>query len=86
MIDPSYYSFEHDGYKAFQSYDDPDIFIEKSPYYTFCDFCSPCAPGAGYLTTEGNVKTYCFGHDWFFNSKAPYRVFSVETKEEIFPN
>lgn len=26
-----------------------DIMIVKSPYYTYASFCSPCAPGAGYL-------------------------------------
>jgi hypothetical protein len=26
-----------------------DIMIIKSPYYTYAQFCSPCAPGAGYL-------------------------------------
>lgn len=26
-----------------------DIFIIKSPYYTYAQYCSPCAPGAGYL-------------------------------------
>lgn len=35
-------------YKAHHS-DDGDIFIEKAPYFTYAQFCSPCAPGAGYL-------------------------------------
>ena len=26
-----------------------DIFVLKSPYFTFAQFCSPCAPGACYL-------------------------------------
>lgn len=29
--------------------EDGDIFITKSPYFTYAQFCSPCAPGAGYL-------------------------------------
>jgi hypothetical protein len=29
---------------------DGDIFITKSPYFTRAQFCSPCAPGACYLT------------------------------------
>lgn len=47
--------------------EDGDIFITKSPYYTYARFCSPCAPGAGYLmnASEYGVKTYCFGHSWF---------------------
>ena len=54
-----------------------DIFIIKSPYYTLCDYCSPCAPGAGDLSTTGNVKTYCFGDDWFDDGVAPYPIFTV---------
>lgn len=38
-------------YKATQSGDDRDIFVLKSPYFTRCRYCSPCAPGAGYLTS-----------------------------------
>ena len=29
--------------------DDFGIFVMKSPYYTYCRGCSPCAPGAGDL-------------------------------------
>lgn len=36
-------------YEATQSADDTDIFITKSPYFTFAAFCSPCAPGACHL-------------------------------------
>jgi len=67
--------------------DDGDIFIMKSPYFTFCALCSPCAPGAGYLRSpiKGGVKAYCFGHDWFEDDSAPYPVYSVETGEEVMP-
>ena len=37
--DPAYFFYMDEGYKAHQSHDDPDIFIEKSPYYTICGFC-----------------------------------------------
>ncbi len=37
------------GYECRQSRDDTDVFILKSPFYTYAAFCSPCAPGAGYL-------------------------------------
>jgi hypothetical protein len=65
--------------------DDGDIFITKSPFYTLCQFCSPCAPGAGYLMNpcEDGIKAYCFGHDWFEDGKAPYPVYSVETNALI---
>jgi hypothetical protein len=49
----------------FQTCSGGDIFVIKSPYYTFCSFCSPCAPGAGSLGTDGNVQTYCLGPEWF---------------------
>jgi len=61
--------------------EDGDIFILKSPYFTLCRFCSPCAPGAGSLMSpdpEG-IRAYCFGPDWFEGNVAPYPVYSVET-------
>ncbi len=65
--------------------DDGDIFITKSPYYTLCQFCSPCAPGAGYLMSpnKNGIKAYCFGKDFFDDEKAPYPVYNVETGELI---
>jgi hypothetical protein len=79
-IDDETYTAESDDYG--------DIFITKSPYYTYAQFCSPCAPGACYLSNElsgkpqGN-RAYCFGHDCFTDNKAPYHVYSVKTGEEI---
>ena len=76
------YNLDDGQYQASQdSYG--DIFIVKSPYYTLCEYCSPCAPGAGYIMNKGEVKAYCFGHDFFEDEKAPYKVFSVATGEEI---
>lgn len=65
--------------------DGTDIWVEKSPYYTHCQFCSPCAPGAGYIlnTVEDGPKAYCLGHD-FFEDGAPYPVFDVLTGKEVF--
>lgn len=63
-----------------------DVFLTRSPYFTYAQFCSPCAPGAGHLenpTDRGGAKTYCFGHDWFPNNKAPYRVYEVATGRRI---
>lgn len=92
--EPLSFYYDKDGYKAFQSYDDPDIFIEKSPYFTYCRFCSPCAPGAGYLMNWvsaiakhidrcgqllENNRAYCFDFSWFEGGKAPYPVYSVKT-------
>jgi hypothetical protein len=67
MVDPVAFVYKGNGYVAEQTQYDPDIFILKSPYFTYCQFCSPCAPGAGYImnSVEDGVKAYCFGHDWF---------------------
>lgn len=75
-----------DGEYQAQCGDDGDIFIISSPYFTLCRFCSPCAPGAGYLMSPDpdGIKTYCFGHDFFDDGKAPYPVYRVDTGEEIF--
>jgi hypothetical protein len=57
---------------------DGDIFVTKSKFYTLCGRCSPCAPNAGYLTSEGSLKTYCLGPDWFDdNNPIPYKVHKV---------
>lgn len=87
FLEPIAFLVEDGEYMAMQYQDDADIFITKSPYYTYCMFCSPCAPGAGYLTspTPNGVKTYCFGHEWFDSGKAPYPVYSVKTGMEIQP-
>ena len=73
FIDDNEYSAESDDYG--------DIFITKSPYYTLCQFCSPCALGAGYIinSIEDGIKTFCFGHDWFENEKAPYPIYEIKT-------
>jgi hypothetical protein len=83
--DPFYWQYNKEGYKAFQDTDDTDIFITKSPFYTLCAFCSPCAPGAGDLShpIPDGVKTYCFGKDWFIDEPCPYPVYSVETGELV---
>lgn len=66
---------------------DSDLFILRSPFYTFAPFCSPCVPGAGNLDSASDasgtsdatngVKTYCLGHDWFEDGRAPYVVYRV---------
>lgn len=74
-----------DGEYVAQSGRDEDIFILKSPYYTHAQFCSPCAPGAGYLRNPvlNGPKTYCFGLDWF-DEYCPYPIYSVATGECIY--
>jgi hypothetical protein len=85
FYEPMEFTYDADGYKCSQSVDDSDIFIVKSPYYTLCSYCSPCAPGAGYITStnEDGIKAYCFGHDWFEEGIAPYPVFRVEDDRQV---
>lgn len=80
-------------YDLHVSGDNFGIFVMKSPYYTYCRNCSPCAPGAGNLDSpmtsyDGPVssnydRALCLGHDWFDGNKAPYRVFRVDNDEEV---
>jgi len=87
FMEPMGFLYNGDGYVAQQTSGNTDIFILKSPYYTYAQYCSPCAPGAGYLMnwTDPGVgpKTYCFGHDWFKSGKAPYPVYDVKTDKRI---
>ncbi len=64
---------------------DGDCFLLKSPYFTYAQFCSPCAPGAGYLLNPcaNGPKTYCFGPEWFEDNNLPYPVYSVATGELV---
>lgn len=86
--EPQSWNYEDDGYTLTDCLDS-DIFILDSPYYTFAPFCSPCVPGAGNTDDaedqdESNgVKTYCLGHDWFDEKKAPYRIFRVSDNSEV---
>ena len=72
------------------------IFVIKSPYYTYCRKCSPCAPGAGDLNNPLDIeeievldnydRAYCLGPEYFGESeydKLPYRVFRVDSDEEV---
>jgi len=71
------------------------IFVIKSPYYTYCRKCSPCAPGAGDLNTPLNIddieildnydRAYCLDKSYFDDEyqKIPYRVFRVDNDEEV---
>lgn len=86
--EPLCFTYKNEGYYAKQNGGDGDVFVIDSPYFTYAQFCSPCAPGACYLMSyleepiEEN-KCYCFGHDWFDGGKAPYPVYSVETGKQI---
>lgn len=67
--------------------EDGDIFVMKSPYYTRAAFCSPCAPGACYLTSpdDDGDRAYCFGPDWFYDGEpCPYPVFRVDDDSLVY--
>jgi len=81
MMEVSGFEYVDAQYEIYQGQDDTDLFIIKSPYYTECMFCSPCAPGAGDITNqvEGGVKAYCLGKDWFYSpTEVPYKIFNVK--------
>lgn len=89
ICEPSLWFYNEEGYMAESCFDGCEIMIYKSPFYSYGAFCSPCVPGAINLTDtrilgEGDVKAYCFGHDWFEGGKAPYRVFRVSDGKEVF--
>jgi hypothetical protein len=50
FLEPISHYVDDDKYTA-ECGEDGDIFITKSPYFTYAQFCSPCAPGAIYLMT-----------------------------------
>lgn len=85
-LEPTGYAYSGDGYELVDCLDS-DIMVLASPFYTFARFCSPCVPGAGNLNDAGDedhgVMTYCLGHDWFEDGKAPYPVYSVETGKPV---
>ena len=84
--EPDSQYIDKDGIKA--SVDEMgDVFIIESPYYTYAQFCSPCAPGAGHLENpcKAGPKTFCFGHEWFDGDKAPYPVYRVEDDSIVEP-
>ena len=82
--EPLGWHYDADGYKLTDCLDN-DIFVLASPYYTFAQFCSPCVPGTGNLDSpcDSGPKSFCLGHDWFDDDKAPYRVFRVADDVEI---
>lgn len=77
-----------DGEIVCQSASDGDLWVLKSPFVTWAQFCSPVASGAGYLRTpcvEGaGAKCYCLPHDWWPDGKCPYPYWNVNTGEKVF--
>lgn len=84
--EPVGYTLDEDGYKGIVD-SSGDLMLFASPYYTRAGFCSPCAPGACHLESpcDDGEKTYCLGHDWFEDKRAPYTVFRVSDDTVIEP-
>lgn len=79
---PTHHECTELGYEATFG-EDGDIFITKSPWKTKAAFCSPCAPGACYLTSpaEDGEWAYCFGPEWFDEGQEmPYVAVRVEVE------
>jgi|HubBroStandDraft_6_1064221.scaffolds.fasta_scaffold90155_3 hypothetical protein len=89
------WSFEDSNYTLTDCLDS-DIFVLKSPYYTYAQYCSPCVPGACNLdhpleiadgeNTDTLSRCYALGHDWFWDTEsgqAPYRVWRVKDDTEV---
>jgi ribosomal protein L37AE/L43A len=85
--EPRGFTYEDSDYSMSQGGESTDIFVLRSPYYTWCRYCSPCAPGAGYLLAQDaeGIKAYCPGHDWFESGVAPYAVYRVADDTLIMP-
>ena len=85
--EPLGWSIDDGDYKVVNCLDS-DAMVLRSPYYTYAQYCSPCVPGAGSLDnpvseSDGGVKCYCFGHDWFDDDVAPYPVYSVASGNQV---
>lgn len=81
----STFTFEEDGYKAFSD-EHSDVWVLKSPFFTYAQYCSPCAPGAVHLGNpleeeawNDNNRGYCFDRSWLEDKIAHYPIFSVKT-------
>lgn len=74
-----------------------DLFVSKSPFFTYAQFCSPCVPGACNLDSPledpsdqlkwpDSNKCYCLGIDWFSEeSPCPYPIWDVATGKRVHP-
>jgi hypothetical protein len=81
--------YSRDGYKL-ETDSDGDVWCFESPFFTYAQFCSPCAPGACYLKNpldneSPENKCYCLGKDWFDDDDAPcpYPMYSVATGQLV---
>lgn len=64
--EPAEWVMQEEDYEGFLD-EAGDVWFTKSPFVTRASFCSPCAPGACYITsqTEEGEWCYCPGPEWF---------------------
>jgi len=55
--DNAIYGYSQDGYEL-RTTSDNELFVFKSPYYTYARYCSPCVPGAGNLDDAVDVDAF----------------------------
>jgi hypothetical protein len=86
--------YEDKEYTLHISGDNFGIFVIRSPYYTYCRQCSPCAPNAGDLNNPIDIsdmevspyksKTYCLDSSFFDEyNPIPYKVYRVDNDQEV---
>lgn len=87
--EPMGYYVDDGEYQLSSCFDNTEIMVIKSPYFTYGQFCSPCVPGAINLNhpieRNSSNRGYCLGHDWFDSGKASYDVYSVATGQLVQP-
>lgn len=71
-----------------------DVFVSKSPYFTYAPYCSPCVPGAGNLDSirieschekSGYAKCFCLDGSFFDDGRAPYPMWRVDGGSLVDP-
>lgn len=72
------------------SQESTELWVYRSEYFTYAQFCSPCMPGACNLDSPldhraPNNRCYCLPHEFFEEGIAPYPVFSVKTGKIVDP-
>lgn len=80
--EPDCNKLSREGYEGFVD-EHNDIWVTKSPYRTFGRFCSPCAPGAVTMGSDGEAECYCLGTEFFTDSHPPYSVWKVVDGEYV---
>lgn len=85
--EPQSWTLTEEGYDGFLD-EHNDVWVTHSLYFTFAQYCSPCAPGACHLsnpTDRTGPRCYALGHEWFPDGRAPYPLWRVEDGSAVPP-